>query len=286
LIDFLAAAMHLHRGTCRTLEMLKFRYSMLTNTDERPGNLSPKRHSPFNRRKHRDDDNDFEIKPHDRSPSRGECENKRRNAFELQREELNLEQGLADVTNRITHRGDDRLAGGAHLPGLGGETYIDKDSVVPRPLFSPRRGPALIHLAPPDYQSMPERERTPEKLTWKTKGGHSFTEMEIGSAQFYEAEIEDMARQAFGGSFTSTRGHTRYAHGSIEKEDKDEDDCAARGKDDDGNDKARNIWERMRVGSEGSGASGESTEGRYGDESEDGAERARDCKLVGAPWLA
>ncbi len=282
--DFLLASKYLRPETSRTLEMLKFRYSMLMGSNRHFGTPSPIKHSRFSRQKHTDGRSGIEVEPYDRTPRQVEVESRRRNAFELQRDELNLNKGLFDVTNRATRGSHDRLSGGVSTPKLDDTTDAQKSGIMPPPLFSPRKGPTLVHLAPTDYQSMPIRGRTPNRNQYNENYRRPFDSEDVGSSSFYQSEVEDMARQAFGGATISSHGRGEFVH---QYTGKDGDlDSAANDSDEEGNKKARNIWERMRVSSEGSGATGESNEARYGDESEDEAERARECKVVGAPWLA
>jgi hypothetical protein len=253
--DFLAAATNLPPDTNRTLEMLKFRYSMLVNSDDQPESAqpprSPKRCHPFQQQK-AEGCKSFESESLRRTPRNAEVESDRRNAFEIDREEMNFEQALTDVTNKIRCRGHDLLSGGTYLLGYDGTVDLGKDNAIPPPLFSPKRG------------------RDPGEKAYH--GDRRHLQTNIGSASFYAAEVEAMARQAFGGATTTCHHRSEFLeHGMNEEE---------------GNDKARKIWERMRISSHGSGTSAKSTEVRYSDESADEAERVRECKVVGAPWLA
>lgn len=282
--DFLSAATHLRPDTSRNLEMLKFRYSMLFNANQAKITPSPKRYSPFDRQRHTGERNRLGLELDNHCPCPAEIENKRRNAFELQREELNFEPTLTDVTNKVSYRGRDSNVRRLHIPRLERMSDIHKVDIVPPPLFSPKKSPSLVYLT--------TSARTPPSECGRTSTYDEYVKNErgfdnvkdIGTAKFYEAEVEDMARQAFGGATISQWVHRehriQFIEGNLVA------DSPAHDSEEEGNMKARTIWERMRVSSEGSGTTGESTEAKYGDQTEDKAEWARECKVIGAPWIA
>lgn len=282
--DFLAAATRLAPNTNRTLEMLKFRYSMLTNSSDGGAAAqkisSLKSCNPFDRRegeRHKS----FELESHKRTSPNAESEDSRRNAFEIDREKVHLQQGLADITNRTRHRACDLLSSGAHLVEYDVKTDIGRYNAIPAPLFSPRRGLTLVPSAGTN-SPMHSSARSPEEEGFY--GSRHPLTTKIGAASFYAAEVEQMARQAFGGATTTCYRGGEFLHQSPEK-----DEVAGAHPDTmeaDGNDKAKMIWERMRISSEGSGTSAKGTEVSYNNESGDEAERARECKVLGAPWLA
>jgi hypothetical protein len=282
--DFLAAATRLAPNTNRTLEMLKFRYSMLTNSSD-GGAAAQKITSPnscnhFDRRegeRHKS----FELGFHKRISPNAESKDSRRNAFEIDREKGHLQQGLADITNRTRRRACDLLSRGAHLVEYDVKTDIGRYNAIPAPLFSPRRGLTLVPSAGTN-SPMHSGARTPEEEGFY--GSRHPLTTRIGAASFYAAEVEQMARQAFGGATTPCYRGGEFLHQSTEK-----DEVAGAHPDTieaDGNDKAKMIWERMRICSEGSGTSAKGTELSSKNESGDEAERARECKVLGAPWLA
>lgn len=274
--DFLAAAPCLSPDAKRRLEMLKFRYSMFINHEEPAATQSypsPKRYNPFERRKEERCEG-FEPWFAGRSPCDIESDRNRRHAFEMNREEIDFEQAFTHVTNRTMYRGHDLLSDSAHIIGYDGTADLVKDTAIPRPLFSPKRGPAIAHSPITDIESMGGSSRSPKKTC--CRGDRQDPETDIGSARFYEAEVEEMARQAFGGATTCHR-RSELLLQSIEKDEKIEED---------GNEKARKIWERMRVNSEGSGTGAKGTEVGFSDESADEAESVRECRVVGTPWLA
>jgi hypothetical protein len=274
--DFFAATPCLSPDTKRRLEMLKFRYSMFINHEEPAATQSypsPKRYNLFERRKEERCES-FEPDFAGRSSYDIESDRNRRHAFEMNREEIDLEQAFIDVTNRTMHRGHDLLSGSPHIIGYDGTVDLIKDTAIPRPLFSPKRGPTFAHSSITDIESMGGSSRSPKKTS--CRGDRQDPETNIGSARFYEAEVEEMARQAFGGAPTCHH-RSEFSRQSIEKDEKIEED---------GNEKARKIWERMHVNSEGSGTGAKSTEVGFSDESADEAESWRECRLVGTPWLA
>jgi len=262
--DFLAAAPCLSPDAKRRLEMLKFRYSMFINHDELEATQSypsPKRHNPFERRREERCES-FELDFADRSPCDIEFGRNRRHAFEINREGIDFEQAFTGVTNRTMYRGHDLLSGSAHIIGYDDPADLVKDTAIPRPLFSPKRGPTLTHSSITDIESMGGSLRSPKKTSCRED--RQDPETNIGSARFYEAEVEEMARQAFGGATTCHR-RSEFLLQSIEKDEKIEED---------GNEKARKIWERMHINSEGSGSDTKSSE------------VGRECRVVGTPWLA
>jgi hypothetical protein len=281
--DFRAATTSLPPNTTRTLEMLKFRYSMLISNDgpATSNTPSPKRYNPFDRREG-GRCKSFESESPRRALPNPEFECDRRDAFEIDRE-MSREQGLPDIMNRRRYPAHDLLSGGTQLLEYTGITDFGKDNAIPAPLFSPKRGPMLVPSSGTDFP-MYGSAGTPEKTIYH--GGRQHLQTNIGSASFYAAEVEQMARQAFGGAATTTCHHrSEFLHRSIENNE------VARGcrdtTEEEDNDEAKIIWERMRISSEGSGTSAKSTEVRYSDESADEeAERARECKVIGAPWLA
>ena len=274
--DFLAAAPCLSPDAKRRLEMLKFRYSMFMNHEEPPARQpypSTKQYNPFER--HKEERRvSFEPDFACRSPRDTDSHRNRRHAFEMNREEIDLEQALTDVTNRTMYRGHDLLSGGAHIIGYEDTADLLKDTAIPRPLFSPPRGRTFTHLSIPDTESMGGNSGSPKKTT--CRGDCQGPETNIGSARFYEAEVEEMARQAFGGAITACHHRSEFLLQSVEKDEKTEED---------GNEMARKIWERMRVNSEASGTSVKSTEAGFSDESADEAESGREYQAVGTPWL-
>lgn len=284
--DFLAATTNLAPSTNRTLEMLKFRYSMLISHDDGPAlantTPSPKRYNPFDRQEH-EMRKSFESESPRRASLHLEFGSDRRDAFEIDREEMNLEQGLIDITNRTRYPAPDLLSGGTQLLECTGITEFGRDDGIPAPLFSPKRRYIPTPSSGANFP-MSCSARTPEKTAYH--GDLRRLQTNIGSASFYAAELEQIARQVFGGARTTTCHHrSEFLHRSIES---DEVACGRRDRiEEEGNDEAKIIWERMRIGSEGSGTSAKSTEVRYSDESADEeAERARECKVIGAPWLA
>jgi hypothetical protein len=234
---------------------------------------STKRYNPFER--HKEERRvSFEPDFAGRSPRHTDSNHNRRHAFEMNREEIDLEQALTDVTNRTMYQGHDPLSGGAHIIGYEDTADILKDTAIPRPLFSPKRGLTFAHLSITDIESVGGSSRSPKKTTHRRD--RQDPETNIGSARFYEAEVEEMARQAFGGAITTSHHRNESLLQSIEKDEKTEED---------GNEMARKIWERMRVNSEASGISAKSTEVGFSDESADEAESGREYQVVGAPWL-
>jgi hypothetical protein len=274
--DFLAAAPCLSPDAKRRLEMLKFRYSMFMNRGEPAAAqpyTSPKRYNPFEQRKEERRES-FEPDFAGRSPRDTDSDRNRRHAFEMNREEIDLEQTLTEATNRTMYRGHNLLSGGAHCIGYGRAAGLVKDTDIPRPLFSPNRGLALAHSPITDIRSMTGSSRSPKKNT--CRGDRQDPETNIGSARFYEAEVEEMARQAFGGAPTTCHPRSQFLLQSIETDEKTEEDD---------NEKVRKIWERMCVNSKGSGTSAKSTGVGFSDESAEGAESGRECQVVGTPWL-
>jgi len=93
-----------------------------------------------------------------------------------------------------------------------------------------------------------------------------------------------MARQAFGG-YVKSPGDIKQnlSTGETQTGGVDTGDTVEEA----GTRKAREIWERMRIGSEGSAASIDSLvhHSRACEESEDEEERVRECKVIGTPWL-
>jgi hypothetical protein len=262
--DFLVAAPYLSPDAKRRLEMLEFRYSMFINHEEPAATQSypsPKRYNPFERRKE-EQCKSFEPDFAGRSLCDIESDRNRRHAFEMNREEIDFEQAFTHVTNRTMYRGHDLLSGSAHIIGYDGTADLIKDTAIPRPLFSPKRDPTLAHSSITNIESIGGSSRSPKKTG--CRGDCQDPETNIGSARFYEAEVEEMARQAFGGATTSHR-RNEFLLQSIEMDEKIEED---------GNEKARKIWERMHVNSEGSGTGAKSTE------------VGRECRVVGTPWLA
>jgi hypothetical protein len=281
--DFLAAATSLAPNTNRTLEMLKFRYAMLIENDGPTtphSTASPQRYNPFDRRKDERHKSSESNSPR-RTPYNAVFDSDRRNAFEIDREKTNLDQGLTDIANGTRFRCCDLLSGDTNLLDYDGITGLGKDNAIPAPLFSPKRGTPLVLLSGNDLPTHGSAG-TPEKTGYH--GCRQHLQTHIGSASFYAAEVEQMAREAFGGATTICHHRSEFLHQSIEKDE------GASGRRDaieeDGNDKARMIWERMRISSEGSGTSAKSTEVRYSDESADEDEMSRESKAVGAPWLA
>ena len=294
--DFLAEVTTLAPDTIRTLEMLKFRYSIVMHNDNKPA-ASPKRYNPFERRK---EDRRKSLDPESPRRTPQGADGGRRNAFEIKRREIDSvldfsrslvsskssspdfykrEKELADVTNRTRCRGHNLLSGGIDLLVDDDTSDTGKDNVIPPPLFSPKRGSTLVHSSSSECGSTQASARTPKKIGHQALHHHYHLQTKIGLARFYAAEVQEMARQAFGGATTTCHHRSELSHESMENREGIEDEEAA-------NDKAKMIWERMRISSEGSGTSANSTEVRYSDESADEAERARECKMVGAPWLA
>jgi hypothetical protein len=274
--DFLVAAPCLSPDAKRRLEMLKFRYSMFMIHEESAATQpypSTKRYNPFERRKE-ERRVSFEPDFADRSPRDIDSNCNRRHAFEMNREEIDLEQALADVTNQTLYQSHNLSSGGAHIIGYEGTADLLNDTAIPRPLFSPKRGPTFAHLSITDIKSVGGNSKSPKKTTYR--GDRQDPETDIGSARFYEAEVEEMARQAFGGATTTRHHRSDCLLQSIEKDEKTEED---------GNEMAKKIWERMRVSSEASGTSTKSTEVGFSDESADKAESGRERQVVGAPWL-
>ena len=278
--DFLKAATSLPPDMNRTLQMLKVRYSMLIKNDDEPfaaqPKSSPKQCNLFDRRK---DERRKSSEPESpkRNPPNAGFDSARRNAFEIDRE--NIEQGLTDVTNRTRYRSCDLISGGTRLLGYDGTTDLAKDNAIPPPLFSPKRGPTLVQSSATDFGSTYGSTRTPKKTG--CHGGRQHLPTNIGSASFYAAEVEDMVRQAFGGATTTCHHRSESLKPSIQMVDGHGGTT-----EEDATDKARQIWGRMRISIEGSGTSTKSNGVRYSDESADEAEMARECKAIGAPWLA
>jgi hypothetical protein len=281
--DFLAAATRLAPNTNRTLEMLKFRYSMLishsdggTATQNAP---SPKSCSPFDRQED-ERQKSFEPESPPRTPQNAESDLGRRNAFEIDREKVKPEQGLTDITNRTRYRGRDLLSGGVRLLEYDGKPDIGRYNAIPAPLFSPRRGLTRVSLAGTN-SPMHSSARPAEEEGFYGRRQHLTTM--IGSASFYAAEVEQMVRQAFGGATTIPHQGGEILHKFTEKDEvAGEHDDSIEG---DENDEAKMIWERIRISSKGSETSAKGTDVSYDNDSGDEAERARECKVFGAPWL-
>ena len=275
--------------------MLKFRYSIVMNNDLMPV-ASPKRCVSFERR-NEDRRKTFGPESPRFTPQGANSDGGRRNAFEMERQEIGSvldfsrplvsskssfpdfckrEKELSDVTNRTRYRGHNLLSGGIHLLGYDDTLDPGKDDVVPPPLFSPKRGSTLVHSSTSEYGSPQGTARKPKKTEHQALHYHHLP-TNIGSARFYAAEVQEMARQAFGGATTTCHHRSEFSHECMGNREGNEEAA---------NDKAKMIWERMRICSEGSGTSANSTEVRYSDESADEAERARECRVVGAPWLA
>jgi hypothetical protein len=249
--------------------MLKFRYSRIHEPWRACGYTTLSTDEAIFKQRKEERRVSFEPAFAGHSPRDTGSNRNRRYAFEMDRKEIDLEQALTDVANWTMYRGHDLLSRGAHIIEYEGTADLVKDTTIPRSLFSPKRYPIFAYLSITDIKSMGGGSRSLKKTTYR--GDRQGPETNIGSARFSQAEVEEMARQAFGGTTTARHHWSEFLLQSIEKDEKTEED---------GDEIARKIWERMRVNSEASGTSAKSTDVRFSDES---AESGRECQVVGTP---
>ena len=290
--DFLSATKSLHdldeEGMNR-LKRIQVQYEMLSTPDDLATPVKSKatlqRRNPFDRPK-REGQTDSRLETRGLYPGGTVSEPARRNAVEIQREELDVDQGLSDITNRNRHREDMLLRSTDRPMWLDGVIDRENRTAMPPPLFSPRKRPSALKMAEWKYE---RQASSMQDLTNLPTG-----EVNIGSAKFYEVEVEQVARRVFGGS------NAGLSSGHVQIEMKNEERAGVGhgdgNHDGDGVDKAKQIWAKMRISSEGSVASGDSTLVNNGGEtSEDGDgdgsddednSRVRELSLIGSPWLA
>ena len=210
----------------------------------------------------------------------------RRDAVDIDRPSFEENLGLRDTTNRLrgtmdrttanTNRPRDsvtRMDNSCRSMGLDGTTDNPDAIAMPPPLFSPLKKSASLM---PDRQHMDGSTRGPVSLnTPKENAPYTRSEFDLSSTKLLRSEIMKASRRTYGSCSPSKRQQTSV-YPSIEHNEPESDEA--------GHQKARRIWEGMRISSGGSSGSEPSTP-RSIEESEEEEERARENEVLGVPWL-